>query len=439
VAAANWAATARVVALSHPDALLIDIGTTTADIIPIVGGTVAAIGSTDPDRLASGELVYTGALRTSVEAIASHVPFGNGMAGVSAESFALAGDVHVWRGDLAPADYTVTAPDRRPPTREFAGERLARAICADREMLDDAAVTRIADALAASQDALVAGAIRRVRARHPGLHTAVVTGLGAFIAARAARAAGLDVVELSYDLGDAAARCAPAASVALLLDAELTRGSASPRARVHVQQPPSRTSRVDLVVKVGGGLLAGRNHLAAVLAAVADAAARARVLVVPGGGPFADTVRQVDRSLGLSDAAAHWMAILAMDQYAHLLADRLPDNRIVTNAGEVVDALAGNHIPILSPTHWLRAADPLPHSWDVTSDSIAAWVSEQLAAARLVLVKPPAAEGGRILDEYFMRARPNNLEVIAVPGDQIDRLRLALSGAMPGRKTGHYD
>ena len=55
----------------------------------------------------------------------AHVPFGDGEAGLSAEGFALAGDVHVWRGDLTPADYTAPTPDGRPPTREFAGERLA--------------------------------------------------------------------------------------------------------------------------------------------------------------------------------------------------------------------------------------------------------------------------------------------------------------------------
>jgi probable H4MPT-linked C1 transfer pathway protein len=130
VAAANWAATAWALADHHPDALLIDIGTTSTDIIPIVSGSVAALGRTDPDRLASGELVYTGAVRTPAEAMASHVPFGAGLSGTSAEGFALAGDVHVWRGSLSPADYTSPTPDGRPATREFAGERLARVVCA---------------------------------------------------------------------------------------------------------------------------------------------------------------------------------------------------------------------------------------------------------------------------------------------------------------------
>ena len=218
VAAANWAATAAFVARQHPDALLIDIGTTTTDIIPIVGGVVVARGRTDPERLASGELVYTGALRTPVEAIASHVPLGGDSAGVSAEGWALAGDVHVWRGELAPDDYTVPTPDGRPVTREFSGERLMRVVCADREMLDDAAVTAIADALADAQVARIVDALRRVAARHPRLTTAVVTGLGAFIAERAARAVGLRVIPLADELGGDGARFAPATAVALLLD-----------------------------------------------------------------------------------------------------------------------------------------------------------------------------------------------------------------------------
>jgi (4-(4-[2-(gamma-L-glutamylamino)ethyl]phenoxymethyl)furan-2-yl)methanamine synthase len=225
VAASNWAATARVVAGDHPDALLVDVGSTTADVIPIVAGAVVARGRTDPERLTSGELVYTGALRTPVEAIVHEVPLRDGPACVSAEGFALAGDVHVWRGTLDPADYTVAAPDGRPAAREFARERLARVVCADRELLDDAAIDRIADHVAAAQVERVAAAARRVAGRHPALGAAVVTGLGDFIAAAAAERAGLRVWRLADRVGAAAARCAPAAAVALLLAESL-----SPRA-----------------------------------------------------------------------------------------------------------------------------------------------------------------------------------------------------------------
>jgi probable H4MPT-linked C1 transfer pathway protein len=223
VAAANWAATAHAVAEQHRDALLIDVGTTTTDIVPIVGGAVVASGVTDPERLASGELAYTGAVRTPAEAITPYVPFGDSLAGVSAEGFALAGDVHVWRGDLDPVDYTCPTPDGRPANREFAGERLARVICADREMLDDAAVTRIADALARAQVRSIRSAAQRVLDRHPSIVRAVVTGLGDFLGREAVRTLGVQIVPLSSSLGEAGARCAPAVSVALLLERALAR------------------------------------------------------------------------------------------------------------------------------------------------------------------------------------------------------------------------
>jgi probable H4MPT-linked C1 transfer pathway protein len=218
VAAANWAATARAVAAHYPDALLVDIGTTTTDLVPIVDGDVVAVGSTDPERLVSGELLYTGALRTPTEAIASYVPLGDALAGVSAEGFALAGDVHVWRGDLSAADYSCPTPDGRPATREFAGERLARVVCADRDMLDEAAITRLADALARAQIRAIQATMQRVIAPHPSIRVAVITGLGSFLGAAAARASNLEVVPLSEALGEVGARCAPAVAVAWLLE-----------------------------------------------------------------------------------------------------------------------------------------------------------------------------------------------------------------------------
>ena len=452
VAAANWSATAHLVALDHPSALLIDIGTTTTDIIPIVGGLVVAQGKTDPERLASGELVYTGALRTPAEAIASEIPLRGEMVGVSAEGFAIAGDVHLWRGDLAPADYTVPTPDGRPATKEFASERLARVVCADREMLDETAISLVADALAGAQVQRVAAAIRRVVARHPSIDVAIVTGVGAFLAEAAARAVGLKVVPLADELGDAAARFAPAAAVALLLarrrgvaeqrEASSKQRAASPEPRAAKSQSraasgetrvASRDPRADLVVKIGGGLLAQRESLEGVLSILTSAAREHRVVVVPGGGPFADAVRSVDNRMQLSDDTAHWMAILAMDQYAHLLAERLPCGAVVRSALEAGRAIDGGSVPVLAPSQWLREADPLPHSWDVTSDSIAAWIAGMLGARRLVLVKPAGASGSNLVDAYFGRALPADVDAVILAADRPAAIRVALEE--PGSPT----
>ena len=216
VSAANWAATASLVARSVPTCVVIDIGTTSADLIPIVNGTVVAQGRTDPERLLTGELVYTGALRTPAEAIASHVPLWDGAAAVAADGFALIGDAHLWLGRLEPKDYTCRAPDGGVPSRESAAERLARIVCADRDILDDDSIDRIAKALARAQVDTVAHALGRILTRWPRIRLAVVTGLGEFIATEAAASLGLEIVPLSDRLGPSA-RMAPAAAVAWLL------------------------------------------------------------------------------------------------------------------------------------------------------------------------------------------------------------------------------
>jgi probable H4MPT-linked C1 transfer pathway protein len=227
IAAANWLATASLVAVKCPHVVLIDTGTTTTDVIPIVDGRPVPIGRTDPERLVSSELVYMGAVRTPVEAIVSHLPLAGGTSGVSAEGFALAADVHVWRGSLTADDYSVGTPDGRPKTKEHCAIRLARVVCADRDMLDDEAVSGIADAVAAAQVSRIGAAIRTVVARHRSIDTAVVTGAGAFLAAAAAASAGLPVASLSDRPGPDAAQCAPAAAVALLLAQTLRQAASS--------------------------------------------------------------------------------------------------------------------------------------------------------------------------------------------------------------------
>jgi aspartokinase-like uncharacterized kinase len=190
---------------------------------------------------------------------------------------------------------------------------------------------------------------------------------------------------------------------------------------------------VDAVVNVGGALLAHPAHFAAALSVLGAAGRTRRLLVVPGGGPFAEAVREVDRRLGLSNDAAHWMAVLAMDQYAHLIASRLAGSVLVTGPADIRAAFSQSTVPVLAPYRWLRDADPLPHSWDVTSDSIAAWVAGQVGAERLVLVKPPGATEGELVDAYFTRALPAHSQPVIVPADQIDALGAALQGTSAQR------
>lgn len=179
-----------------------------------------------------------------------------------------------------------------------------------------------------------------------------------------------------------------------------------------------------LVVKVGGGLLGIPGALQDVCATVGALGRREAVVVVPGGGPLADLVRDLDRTVGLSDDASHWMAILAMDQYAHLLAERIEGAALVEEPGGISATLGAGRVAVLAPSRWLRAADPLPHSWDATSDSVAAFVAGALDATRLVLVKP-AAVGNEGVDRCFVTVVPAGLEVTIVGWEEFRLLRFA--------------
>jgi probable H4MPT-linked C1 transfer pathway protein len=216
-AASNWVATAMLVGRFVPDALLVDIGSTTTDVIPVVGGRVAATGRTDPERLLAGELVYTGALRTNVAAIIRRVPLRGAQCPVASELFAVSGDVHVLLGSLDPADYTCSTPDGRPPTAEFAAERLARVVCADGEMLGAEEIRAIATAVSGAQVDEIAEAIGRVARRLPRPVPVVVTGLGDFLARRAVERVGLPVHDLAEVLAVDVGAVAPAVAVAWLL------------------------------------------------------------------------------------------------------------------------------------------------------------------------------------------------------------------------------
>jgi probable H4MPT-linked C1 transfer pathway protein len=421
VASANWMATAMLTAETCPDTLLIDTGSTTTDIIPIVGGKVASLGHTDLERLATGELVYTGVLRTPVEGLAHDASVAGVSHGVAAEGFATSGDVYVCLGDLLPEAYAGPTTDGRPPDRRFAEERLRRALCADREHMSVHAVHLFAKALAEAQVARIAAAIGRVRSRRPAIQRAVVAGLGAFVAARAARAAGLELEDSADGRHSMASQCAPAAAVGILLERSLVGRDIAGESRTRPW--PLGQAWIERVVKVGGGLLAHPRDLERVMQKMCKARG---AIVVPGGGPFADAVRALDPRVAPSDARQHWMAVQAMDQYAEVLLGLLArtGERVETLA-EAQAALQTGRVPVLAPSRWLRHADPLPRSWDVTSDSIAAWIAGQANATTLALIKPPGATG-QLTDAYFERALPPGITCAIVTADDAARLDAAL-------------
>lgn len=151
--------------------------------------------------------------------------------------------------------------------------------------------------------------------------------------------------------------------------------------------PPPRPA----VVKLGGSLV-GDPALTPLLAMLARCGAP--LVLVAGGGPLADGVRELQPRLGLSDAACHRMAILAMEQTAHAFADLAPGLALAATPAEIAATHAKGSAALWLPAAMALAASDLPESWELTSDSLAAWLAHAISATRLTLVKSAPAPAG---------------------------------------------
>ena len=194
---------------------------------------------------------------------------------------------------------------------------------------------------------------------------------------------------------------------------------------------PVAGAGVQTIVKVGGGLLSRAGAFELVTSALAAFGKGRRLLVVPGGGPFAEAVRELFRRVKISEDAAHWMAVLGMDQYAHALTERTAGAVLVDEQAQIQVALDAGRTPVLAPYRWIRAVDPLPHSWSVSSDSIAAWIAGAVGAKRIVLIKPAKGDISKVVDPYFLRTVPPGVECLVLTAHELEKLGDALD-ASPG-------
>lgn len=140
------------------------------------------------------------------------------------------------------------------------------------------------------------------------------------------------------------------------------------------------------IVKIGGSLIDSvelRSWLG-VLAGFGGG----RVVIVPGGGPFANQVRRAQDLWGFDNKVAHRMAILAMEQYGLMMTGIRPDLRLATSRLELRQRLREATVPVWLPTAMTLDNPEIPESWETTSDSLAAWLAETMEAEMLVLVKP---------------------------------------------------
>jgi hypothetical protein len=220
-AASNWRALAQY-ACRFADGgagLLIDVGSTTTDIIPLAEGRPCARGTTDTERLLAGELLYTGVCRTPICAVTPTLPLRGRRCLVAAEVFATTADVYLTLGDLTEQPDAEWTADGRPLTARFARERLARMVCADATTFDDRDARIAAEFVRDAQHAQVRDAVEKVMSRSQlAPECIVISGAGEFVARRIANDVepGCRIISLAEELGADVSACAPAHALAVL-------------------------------------------------------------------------------------------------------------------------------------------------------------------------------------------------------------------------------
>jgi len=225
VASANWHASAALTAKLSGDGLLVDVGTTTTDLIPLKNGAPAARGLTDGERLTEGELIYGGVVRTPVMAIAQEAPFKGRMQGVAAERFATVADVYRLTGDLPEDADPYPAADQRGKRLDESAGRLARMLGRDAEEADFIAWKALAHFFARRQlDQIEAAARGLVEREALGPKAPVIgAGCGRFLAKRLSERLSrpyrdfAEMIDCAPESVEMAARCAPAVATALLV------------------------------------------------------------------------------------------------------------------------------------------------------------------------------------------------------------------------------
>jgi probable H4MPT-linked C1 transfer pathway protein len=218
VAAANWIATAPLAANLYQDCILMDTGSTTTDIIPIKKGIECALGRSDLDRLKTGELIYSGTLRTNVAAIVDKIPFRGSLMRVASELFATTADVQIVLGNISEEEYTSDTMDGAGKSIEDSMRRISRVVCADMDVLNPNEIIEIAEYIYSVQVEKISEALLEVSTRN-NISNVVATGLGMdILCSKACESAGLKYTSMDRILKKEDCVVAPAVGTALLME-----------------------------------------------------------------------------------------------------------------------------------------------------------------------------------------------------------------------------
>ncbi len=217
-AAANWIATAQIATLISDDCIFIDTGSTTTDIIPIKGGNECAIGKSDFDRSTTGELVYTGTLRTNLASFLDKVELNGKEYRVASELFAQTADVYTVLDLITEDDYICDTFDGESKSKLDCAKRIARVVCADLEMLSMDEIVEMCKFIHQKQVEQIADGLKQVHETQ-NLDLIVTTGLGKDILdKKAAELLGLEVKSMGDILTDDECTVAPAVGTAVMMN-----------------------------------------------------------------------------------------------------------------------------------------------------------------------------------------------------------------------------
>lgn len=226
-AASNWHALASAATYygENDPGILIDVGSTTMDLIPLVEGSVAALGRTDTERLLSGELVYSGVERSPVCSVISELPWTGKSCPVAQELFATTADVYLLLGNLPEDSADTNTADGKPFTVEASHTRLARMVCGDRELVSFDDAVKFAQAIRDAQLRKMRAAFQSVVHAMPSQpQTIILSGHGEFLARllMGELEISASIVSLNDEWGAKLNRCAPAHALALLAQESLS-------------------------------------------------------------------------------------------------------------------------------------------------------------------------------------------------------------------------